>query len=94
MTERARLRWHEWIPGWIPICVTLIVGFGTLSAKIQNFEDRLGVLEKSQTETNKVVQWMRDYVIQHGGKVSNSAPPISRNDPPETQDASGGRTSW
>lgn len=64
MVEKTK-RWFEWLPGWIPICFTLVcaalwVGQYTqgINDSLSNLRDRLNIVEKQ-------IQDIQDYLRTH-----------------------------
>ncbi len=69
MMDRARPRWYEIIPGWVPICFSILAAAIYAGQWTQSINDRLTNLEKE-------VQAIQEY-IRTDHKGSNELPPIS-----------------
>lgn len=55
MTEKVK-SWFEWIPGWIPICFTLILGAMWVGKYTQSIDDRLSALEKQMVAIQEYIR--------------------------------------
>lgn len=49
-------RWFEWVPGWIPICISIFGAALWVGQYTQRIEDRLNSLEKQMID---VQEYMR-----------------------------------
>ena len=87
MTEQAQFvrRWYEWLPGWVPICLTIALGFYAIGGRVQSFEDRLQSVEKQIAALTQEMQDIKTYLYEH--PVSKNAPPPPMSDAQPQQDA-------
>ena len=75
MVERAKA-WFEWMPGWIPVCITIFGGALWVGQYTQSINDRLNALEE---QVKQIQQYMR---TQHAKKDINgdtALPPQYQN---------------
>ncbi len=90
MAEQAQFvrRWYEWLPGWVPICLTIALGFYAIGGRVQSFEDRLELVEKQISELTLELKEVKMYLYAHPVSKTNP-PPLSYNNRPSSlpQDA-------
>jgi len=66
MVEKIREFWHDQIPMWVPIILTIVGTAFWLGQQQQSIIDRL-------TNVEKQVQHMQDYLYQHHDKTSSDS---------------------
>lgn len=48
--------WYEWIPGWLPVCTTIVMAALWVGQYTQSINDRLQHLENSVHEIRQYIQ--------------------------------------
>jgi hypothetical protein len=75
MVEKIRSFWHDQIPAWVPIALTILGAAFWLGQQQQSIADRLHSLE---IQMQDVQNYLRSHSTGRDG-----GPPISANVPPE-----------
>lgn len=70
MVERIKQRWHDLVPAWVPICISLLAIAYAVGQYTQRVDDRLTNLETD-------VHHITEYIVHKDG-----IPPISQRQVP------------